>query len=361
MKIPAIVCSMIAAWVAAATATAVPGQAGSCRPGEFPSITFSKEAVFPKDGSLNRPEDGKALPDGRIIVADQKAGLRLVNPDGSSRPFGNLAKAGFENSAQVVAAPNGIHLEDDGRHLLVSDIYRGVMYRVDSKDETAEKIYEHTSGVNAAIRDSKGNIWFSQSADNPRPNGHETLYGAIDRAMPTGKLFFLPMKGDKAAGKAVEAASGLYFANGIGLSPDQKTLYAAETMANRVLSYKADIETGSLSGRTVAALMMTPDNLTVDSAGNIWVVSPVTNSVFVIESACGAVQRVFEAPSESNYSTSQKWAEAILEGKSIMPLFNPDAWQPLPGGFITGLFWSEDGGTIYITGLGNAILRYKIR
>ena len=160
MKLPAIVSSVAAASLALA-APAVMAQSGSCTPQELPSISFSKEAVFPKDGTLNRPEDGKALPDGRIIVADQKSGLRLLNTDGSSRPFGNMASAGFTNSSEVVSAPNGIHLENDGRHLLLSDVYRGAIYRVDTKTETAEKIYEHTSGVNIAIRDSRGNIWFS--------------------------------------------------------------------------------------------------------------------------------------------------------------------------------------------------------
>jgi len=301
------------------------------------------------------------LPDGRIIIADEKVGLRLLRSDGSSRPFGNMDKAGFrQEPPAVVAAPNGIHLESDGRHLLVSDVYRGAIYRTDTRSESTELIYEHSKGVNVAIRDKNGNIWFSQSADNPRPRGHETLYTAIDKAIASGSVFFLRMKGDEPEGNAVEVASGLFFANGVGFSRDYETLYVSETMANRVLAFDADLEKGKLSDPKVLGLVMTPDNLDIDEDGNVWVVSPLTNSVVVIDSRCGAVQEVFSARSESNSATSRKWAQTALERGSLMTLFTPEAWKPLPGGFITGLFRSSNGKTLYITGLGTAILKYDL-
>tara|TARA_B100001123_G_scaffold301644_1_gene336681 strand:- start:3632 stop:3961 length:330 start_codon:yes stop_codon:yes gene_type:complete len=42
-----------------------------------PSWSFDPEMIFPADGSLNRPEDGEVLSDGRLIVADQVSGLSL--------------------------------------------------------------------------------------------------------------------------------------------------------------------------------------------------------------------------------------------------------------------------------------------
>jgi hypothetical protein len=51
--------------------------------------------VFPADRSLARPEDGIALPDGRLLVADQVHGLRLIETDGTTTPFGDLAAAGY--------------------------------------------------------------------------------------------------------------------------------------------------------------------------------------------------------------------------------------------------------------------------
>ena len=62
---------------------------------EFPHWSFTKEMIFPTDRSLLRPEDGVILPDGRLIVADQAHGLRLIHNDGVHRPFGRFAAAGY--------------------------------------------------------------------------------------------------------------------------------------------------------------------------------------------------------------------------------------------------------------------------
>jgi len=62
---------------------------------QLPYFTYQKENLFPGDGSLLRAEDGVSLEDGRIIVVDQANGLRLIEKDGSNRPFGNFTAAGF--------------------------------------------------------------------------------------------------------------------------------------------------------------------------------------------------------------------------------------------------------------------------
>jgi len=36
----------------------------------------------------------------------------------------------------------------------------------------------------------------------------------------------------------------------------------------------------------------------------------------------------------------------------------PDLWNPLPGA-LTGMFWSRDYKTFYVTALGNAVLKYE--
>jgi sugar lactone lactonase YvrE len=127
--------------------------------GEFPSWSFAEEMIFPADRSLRRPEDGVVLPDGRLIVADQVDGLRLVRADGSSRPFGRLADAGYlHDPPEIVGAPNGVTLEPSGTHILVADAYRGGIYRIDIATETTERIYQHRYGVNMARGDRHGGI-----------------------------------------------------------------------------------------------------------------------------------------------------------------------------------------------------------
>jgi gluconolactonase len=80
----------------------------------------------------------------------------------------------------------------------------------------------------------------------------------------------------------VEVASELNYANGIGVSPDQKTLYVSETVGNCMLKFKIN-DDGSLSNRSNFALLnlltpnkveswwLGPDSMKVDTKGNIYV------------------------------------------------------------------------------------------
>ncbi len=118
--------------------------------------------LFPGNGGLLRPEDGVALEDGRIIVSDQAKGLRLIEKDGSNRPFGNFAEVGFiHNPPKNNAAPNGLVLEHDGKHLLMCDVSDGKIYRtnVDSVrfcDQCEKNVYLSSSSTGALEHASKG-------------------------------------------------------------------------------------------------------------------------------------------------------------------------------------------------------------
>jgi gluconolactonase len=82
--------------------------------------------------------------------------------------------------------------------------------------------------------------------------------------------------------KWVEVAAELNYANGIGISPDQKTLYVSETVGNCTLKFKIN-DDGSLSNRSNFALLnlftknkveswwLGPDSMKIDSKGNIYV------------------------------------------------------------------------------------------
>jgi hypothetical protein len=52
------------------------------------------------------------------------------------------------------------------------------------------------------------------------------------------------------------------------------------------------------------------------------------------------------------------WITRSHLGQPRLELVTPDAYAPLPG-FLTGMFWSQDGGTVYLTGLGGAVLKYS--
>jgi gluconolactonase len=80
----------------------------------------------------------------------------------------------------------------------------------------------------------------------------------------------------------IEVANDLNYANGIGVSPDQKTLYVSETVGNCILKFSINGD-GSLSHRSNFALLnlltrnkveswwIGPDSMKIDSKGNIYV------------------------------------------------------------------------------------------
>src|SRR6266516_4009849 len=111
---------------------------------------------------------------------------------------------------------------------------------------------------------------------------YATVFGPYaDPPTPTfviGKILYLA----PGSQKWVEAANDLNYANGVGVSPDQKTLYVSETVGNCILEFTISGD-GSLSNRSNFALLsllvrnkvnswwLGPDSMKIDSKGNIYV------------------------------------------------------------------------------------------
>ena len=106
------------------------------------------------------------------------------------------------------------------------------------------------------------------------------------------------------AQKWVSVAGDLNYANGIGVSPDQKTLYVSETVGNCILKFTINKD-GSLSNRSNFALLnlltknrveswwLGPDSMKVDISGNIYVAQWQGGKVLKI-SPDGKLLHVFE-------------------------------------------------------------------
>jgi gluconolactonase len=131
---------------------------------------------------------------------------------------------------------------------------------------------------------------------------YATVFGPY-KDLPTsvvGKILYLAPGGEK----WVEVAGDLNYANGIAVSPDQKTLYVSETVGNCILKFKIN-EDGSLSNRSNFALLnlltpnkveswwLGPDSMKVDSKGNIYVAQWFGGKVLKI-SPDGKLLHVFE-------------------------------------------------------------------
>ena len=111
---------------------------------------------------------------------------------------------------------------------------------------------------------------------------YATVFGAYeDPPIPTfviGKILYLAPGSEK----WVEVANDLNYANGIGVSPDGKTLYVSQTVSNCILKFTIGAD-GTLSNRSNFALLnvltknkndspwLGPDSMKIDSKGNIYV------------------------------------------------------------------------------------------
>src|SRR5437773_7793652 len=84
---------------------------------------------------------------------------------------------------------------------------------------------------------------------------YATVFGPY-KDLPTsvaGKILYLAPSSQQ----WVEVADDLNYANGIGVSPDQKTLYVSETVGNCMLKFKINGD-GSLSDRSNFAVLHLP-------------------------------------------------------------------------------------------------------
>ena len=126
-----------------------------------------------------------------------------------------------------------------------------------------------TGGINDIVVTANGGAYATVFGDWVPPAPPTTVIGKI--------LYRAP-----GAVQWVEVAGELNYANGIGVSPDQKTLYVSETVGNCIKKFTINAD-GSLSNRSNFAMLnvltrnkveswwIGPDSLKIDGKGNIYV------------------------------------------------------------------------------------------
>jgi gluconolactonase len=133
---------------------------------------------------------------------------------------------------------------------------------------------------------------------------YATVFGPYpDPPIPSaviGKILYLA----PGSQKWVEVANDLNYANGIGVSPDQKTLYVSQTVSNCILKFTVEAD-GTLSRRSNFALLnvliknkndspwLGPDSMKIDGKGNIYVAQWFGGKVLKL-SPEGKLLHVFE-------------------------------------------------------------------
>ncbi len=93
---------------------------------------------------------------------------------------------------------------------------------------------------------------------------------------------------------------GICCSNGLGWSPDSKTMYFTESFKHRIFAYDFDPATGAIENRRVFVQLPShtaafPDGLTVDAEGGVWSAQPMFGRLARYDPS-GKIERVIELP-----------------------------------------------------------------
>jgi gluconolactonase len=236
---------------------------------------------------LEFPEGPVAMADGSVVVAEIK-GRRItrIRCDGAK-----------EVLAETGGGPNGLAIGPDGA-LWIADNggafswheqmgltlpgptppghEGGSIRRFDFDSGRLETVYESLDGrrligPNDLVFDSEGGLWFT---DHGCTTAEGRRYGALCYA---------------ADGAVSRQRDGLISPNGVGLSPDGKVVYVADTWLQRLWAF--DVEApgmlappGLAPGRVVANLpdYQLLDSLAVEADGRVCVATIVNGGITAI-------------------------------------------------------------------------------
>jgi gluconolactonase len=240
---------------------------------------------------LKFPEGPVALPDGSVLVVEiMGQALKRVTPDGKTQVVADLS-----------GGPNGAAIGPDGKCYVCNnggfnwttaedgfsrptgrwDRYvTGSIQRVDIDTGKVETLYtacdgEPLKGPNDIVFDRHGGFYFTDLGK---------IHGRVhDR----GAIFYAKADGSK----ITEIAYPVNAPNGIGLSPDDKTLYVSETDTSRLWSYPilgpGEIAKEPFPSPNGGRIVGGPggyqrfDSLAVEAGGNICVATLVRGGITV--------------------------------------------------------------------------------
>jgi len=178
----------------------------------------------------------------------------------------------------------------------------------------------------------------------PDPRGRlyaGTLHWGADGLVKPGQLLLFDPSG---AVRVVD--EGIEIANGLGFSPDDRTLYFADSARRVIFAYDVDPATGNLSRRRVFAQVPKeeglPDGLTVDREGFVWCAQWYGSQV-VRYDPDGRVQRRIPMP-------VRQVSSVIFGGPDLTDLYITTAADPWPSPLAPPGYdpkASNQGGSLY--------------
>jgi gluconolactonase len=291
---------------------------------------------------LRFPEGPIAMPDGSIIVTEIAGGcITRIAPNGEKTKV-----------ADTGGGPNGLAIGPDGYlyccnnggfnwadtggyltpHGIADDYSGGRIERINIATGTVEILYKSGDfgctlrGPNDIVFDAYGGFWF-------------TDYGKLDYAKRCHDIVGI-FYGKTDGSNLEEVIFPLYNPNGIGLSPDGKTLYAAETYTCRLMKFNITAP-GKVAPDTGPGGPGIPlyrpagykffDSLAVEECGNICVATIGESGISVISPEGELVEFV---PTPDIFTTNICWG-----GDDMM-----DAYICLSGsGQLAKMRWSRPG------------------
>ncbi len=180
----------------------------------------------------------------------------------SDIPADTIYRADKSVFRQPSGESNGLTLDAEGRLLACEHKNRRVSRT--EKDGTVTVVAERFDGKrlnspnDLAVR-SDGTVFFTDP-----PYG---LPGGLEG--PDAELDCAGVYAVKPGGEARQLARDFKKPNGIAFSPDEKTLYIADTEGGHVRRFSVAPD-GALAGGGVLYELPGPDGLKVDRAGNLW-------------------------------------------------------------------------------------------
>jgi sugar lactone lactonase YvrE len=203
------------------------------------------------------PEDVVVDPDGRVVTGAEDGRLWRwpAGADGDA-PVPELV-------AETGGRPLGIEIDPRDGSLIVCDAVRGLL-RV-TGDGSITPLTDRAAGKpiafcnNAAVA-GDGTVYFTDSSDR---YGISTWRLDLLEHRPNGRL----LRYDPASGDTDVVADGLYFPNGVALTPDGSALLFVETSTHRLM--RVPLDGGSPT--QLADLPAYPDNMAAVGDGTYWI------------------------------------------------------------------------------------------
>ena len=278
---PGLIVVVVAALAAAPLPAAQPAQAPADAGGTIDRLDPRLDDLLATDAAVERVADGFQFIEGPVWVGGATDGhllfsdipgdtvYRWSEADGTSVFLNPVFLPELETGGQ--GGSNGLTLDLDGRVVLSEHGNRRLArIEADGSRITLADRFEgrRLNSPNDVVYHSSGAAFFT---DPPyglaSPDAAELDWNGVYRLDPDGAVRLL--------------ADGQTRPNGIGLSPDERTLYVANSdgAARQWIAYPVNDDLGLGEGRVLLDLTDSadagvPDGFAVDTSGNLWASGP---------------------------------------------------------------------------------------